>query len=88
MNLPAALSLALAAIAVASCSASAPSDRAYYDGCQSGYVDGGDDYGNTYLKDESLFQNDADYRSGWQAGYDACYSRGKATPRMINERRR
>jgi hypothetical protein len=62
-------------VAVTGCSAFSPSQRAYYDGCQSGYVDA--DYGATYIKDEGRFEKEPDYRNNWQAGYDACYSRAR-----------
>lgn len=61
--------------AIAGCSAFSPSQRAYFDGCQSGYADA--DYGGTYIKDEGRFEKDPDYRGNWQTGYYACYSQGK-----------
>jgi hypothetical protein len=49
-------------------------EAGYAQGCDSGYVDA--QRQDTYAKDEVQYRTVADYRAGWDAGYERCYDDG------------
>ena len=51
-----------------------PYQAGYVQGCDSGYVDA--QRQDMYAKDENQYRTDADYRAGWDAGYERCYDDG------------
>jgi hypothetical protein len=56
-------------------------ETGYMDGCQAGYLDGG--RSNNYLptRDNQLYDVNADYTAGWNAGYRRCFDRAISVPR-------
>jgi hypothetical protein len=56
-------------------------DTGYIHGCNSGLQDADwDGWEDRYYKD-ALYGRDADYKSGWDQGYNNCYQYGLARPR-------
>jgi hypothetical protein len=56
----------------------------YFHGCRSGFSDAGrEGYENKYVKDIQRYASDAEYRSGWDKGHNACYEEERRAPRMI-----
>ena len=46
-------------------------------GCEWGFMEAGrDHYSHIYYKDVKRLAEDADYREGWQDGYDVCFEEG------------
>ena len=69
---------AIIAPLIAGCAAGAPGSDAYRaghrDGCVSGYAEAGRaGYHLEYLRDAERFAAEADYRTGWQEAYRACF---------------
>jgi hypothetical protein len=58
---------------------------AYREGCRIGFIDaGGSDFGTLAPgRDEQLYASDADYRSGWDSGHQACFAEEQRFPRML-----
>ena len=66
--------VALAAALLAGCAT--PFERGRIDGCDSGLSDANKPgYDTRYRKDDARYAADADYRAGWDEGYDTCYWR-------------
>lgn len=51
----------------------------YADGCAAASA-GGSNYRQGPLRDEALYQSDANYRAGWANGYQTCSPSRQATP--------
>lgn len=76
-----------AALILAGCSRVPPGSLDFQDGyiagCSDGYFDAGGPTGQTrWMRDESLFETKADYKSGWQEGYTKCYVEERDHPTM------
>ena len=55
----------------------------YTDGCTSGYGDAGRrGMEDVFVKDESRFDSDAQYKDGWLQGYAACYRSEREQPML------
>jgi hypothetical protein len=60
----------------------------YLHGCNSGYSDADRvGYKNRYAVDQQRYASDADYRSGWEQGHNACYEDERRYPRMSSATR-
>ena len=56
----------------------------YHNGCTSGFSDGGrDGYETSYVKDGTRYASEADYRTGWDQGYSACFEEQKYHPKYF-----
>lgn len=75
------------ALILASCSRVPPGSPDYQNGYTAGCYDGRFDANapttqTTWIRDESLFGTNADYKEGWQEGYAKCYADERDYPIM------
>ncbi len=75
------------ALILASCSRVPPGSSEYQNGYTAGCYDGRFDAQapttqTTWVRDESLFETSADYKSGWQEAYVQCYADERDHPIM------
>lgn len=55
----------------------------YTDGCTSGYGDAGRrGMEDVFVKNESRFDSDSEYKDGWLQGYAACYRSEREQPML------
>jgi hypothetical protein len=52
----------------------------YTNGCLAGYEQGGRGNHSTQARDEARYQGDAEYRNGWDEGFEECFNRAISQP--------
>lgn len=59
-------------------------DEGYVDGCLTGFQDAGrDGYQQAGRKDQARYLSAADYRAGYDQGYQACFEEERRNPKLI-----
>ena len=54
--------------------------HAYTNGCQNGYEQGGRTNHTAEERDELLYAGNPEYRHGWDAGFQECFTRAISNP--------
>jgi len=58
----------------------------YADGCRTGFQDAGrDGYQYSGHKDDTRYLREADYKAGYDQGFNACYEEEKAHPKIKSD---
>jgi len=95
-SLAAALALALVAGAASSWAITNPQvpppgkspafDEGYVDGCRTGFQDAGrDGFQQAGRRDDARYLHEADYKTGYDQGYHACYEEEIAHPKIKSD---